>query len=144
MLFRLLESEFPGNRRSEGCRQIHLPHATSIAQITSAVTEQIDSHSTDDMCLMTCSRTGILCRNKYWSFIHAKETCFTLCLTVHRTMKSGSASRNCFTHENCEERLFHQDKDPEDKEFKETIKNARKKLERSIAPAMQCKTRTKF
>ena len=30
--------------------------------------------------------------------------------------------------------------DPEDKEFKETIKNARKKLETSVAPAMLCKT----
>ena len=29
--------------------------------------------------------------------------------------------------------------DPEDKEFKETIKNARKKLETSIDPAMPCK-----
>ena len=29
--------------------------------------------------------------------------------------------------------------DPEDEEFKETIKNARKKLETSIAPAMPCK-----
>ena len=29
--------------------------------------------------------------------------------------------------------------DPEDKEFKETIKNARKKLETPIAPAMTCK-----
>ena len=29
--------------------------------------------------------------------------------------------------------------DPEDKEFKETIKNARKKLETPIAPAMPCK-----
>ena len=29
--------------------------------------------------------------------------------------------------------------DPEDKEFKETIKNARKKLETSIAPAVLCK-----
>ena len=29
--------------------------------------------------------------------------------------------------------------DPEDKEFKETIKNDRKKLETSIAPAMPCK-----
>ena len=29
--------------------------------------------------------------------------------------------------------------DPEDKEFKETIKNARKKLETSTAPAMSCK-----
>ena len=29
--------------------------------------------------------------------------------------------------------------DPEDKEFKETIKNARKKLETSMAPAMPCK-----
>ena len=28
---------------------------------------------------------------------------------------------------------------PEDKEFKETIKNARKKLETSMAPAMLCK-----
>ena len=31
--------------------------------------------------------------------------------------------------------------DPEDKEFKETIKNARKKLETPVAPAMPCKTR---
>ena len=30
--------------------------------------------------------------------------------------------------------------DPEDMEFKETIKNARKKLETSVAPAMPCKT----
>ena len=29
--------------------------------------------------------------------------------------------------------------DPEDKEFKETIKNARKKLAKSVAPAMPCK-----
>ena len=29
--------------------------------------------------------------------------------------------------------------DPEDKEFKETINNARKKLETSMAPAMPCK-----
>ena len=29
--------------------------------------------------------------------------------------------------------------DPEDTEFKETIKNARKKLETSVAPAMLCK-----
>ena len=30
--------------------------------------------------------------------------------------------------------------DPEEKEFKETIKNARKKLETPVAPAMPCKT----
>ena len=29
--------------------------------------------------------------------------------------------------------------DPDDREFKETIKNARKKLETPIAPAMPCK-----
>ena len=29
--------------------------------------------------------------------------------------------------------------DPKDKEFKDTIKNARKKLEKSVAPAMPCK-----
>ena len=29
--------------------------------------------------------------------------------------------------------------DPEDKEFKETITNAHKKLETSVAPAMPCK-----
>ena len=29
--------------------------------------------------------------------------------------------------------------DPKDKEYKETIKNARKKLETSVAPAMPCK-----
>ena len=29
--------------------------------------------------------------------------------------------------------------DPEDTDFKETIKNARKKLETSVAPAMPCK-----
>ena len=40
------------------------------------------------------------------------------------------------THENCEGIYFI---DPEDKEFKETIKNARKKLETSMAPAMPCK-----
>ena len=33
--------------------------------------------------------------------------------------------------------------DPEDTEFKETIKNARKKLETSVAPAMPCKTMKK-
>ena len=33
--------------------------------------------------------------------------------------------------------------DPEDKEFKETIKNARKKLETSVAPGMPCKTMKK-
>ena len=33
--------------------------------------------------------------------------------------------------------------DPEDKEFKETIKNARKKLETPVAPAMSCKTSEK-
>ena len=30
--------------------------------------------------------------------------------------------------------------DPEDKEFKETIRNARKKLKTPMAPAMPCKT----
>ena len=30
--------------------------------------------------------------------------------------------------------------DPEDKEFKETIRNARRKLETPMAPAMPCKT----
>ena len=33
--------------------------------------------------------------------------------------------------------------DPEDKEFKETIKNARKKLETPMAPAVPCKTSKK-
>ena len=33
--------------------------------------------------------------------------------------------------------------DPEDKEFKDTIKNSRKKLETSVAPAMPCKIMTK-
>ena len=33
--------------------------------------------------------------------------------------------------------------DPEDKEFKATIKNARKKLETSVAPAMPCKVMKK-
>ena len=33
--------------------------------------------------------------------------------------------------------------DPEDKEYKEFIKNARKKLEMSVAPAMPCKASTK-
>ena len=40
------------------------------------------------------------------------------------------------THENCEGSIFI---DLEDTEFKETIKNARKKLETSVAPAMPCK-----
>ena len=34
--------------------------------------------------------------------------------------------------------------DPEDKEFKETIKNASKKLETSVAPAMPCKIMKKI
>ena len=34
--------------------------------------------------------------------------------------------------------------DPEDTEFKETIKNARKKLETSVAPAMPCKIMKKL
>ena len=34
--------------------------------------------------------------------------------------------------------------DPEDTEFKETIKNARKKLETSVAPAMPCKNMKNF
>ena len=34
--------------------------------------------------------------------------------------------------------------DPEDTEFKETIKNARKKLETSVAPAMLCKNYEKL
>ena len=33
--------------------------------------------------------------------------------------------------------------DPEDTEFKETIKNARKKLETSVVPAMPCKNMKK-
>ena len=40
------------------------------------------------------------------------------------------------THENCEGFYFI---DTEDKEFKENIKNARKKLETPMAPAMPCK-----
>ena len=40
------------------------------------------------------------------------------------------------THENCEGSISI---DPEDKEFKETIKNARKKLETPVAPAVPCK-----
>ena len=39
--------------------------------------------------------------------------------------------------ENCEGIYFI---DSEDKEFKETIKNVRKKLETPVAPAMPCKT----
>ena len=34
--------------------------------------------------------------------------------------------------------------DPEDTEFKETIKNAREKLETSVAPAMPCKIMKKL
>ena len=40
------------------------------------------------------------------------------------------------THENCEGTYFI---DPEDKEFKDTIKNARKKLETPVTPAIPCK-----
>ena len=40
------------------------------------------------------------------------------------------------TQENCEESIS---STPEDTEFKETIMNARKKLETSVAPAMPCK-----
>ena len=51
--------------------------------------------------------------------------------------KSGLKKRFMLsTHENCVEFIFI---DPEDKEFKETIKNARKKLETSVALAMPCK-----
>ena len=39
-------------------------------------------------------------------------------------------------HENCEGSIS---LTPEDNEFKETIKNAREKLETSVAPAMPCK-----
>ena len=46
-------------------------------------------------------------------------------------------SLTSITHENCEGMYFI---DPEDKEFKETIRNARKKLELPMAPAMPCKT----
>ena len=54
-----------------------------------------------------------------------------------RKSKSGLKKRFILTmHENYEESIFI---DPEDKEFKETIKNARKKLETSVAPAMPCK-----
>ena len=45
------------------------------------------------------------------------------------------------TQENCEGIYFI---DPEDKEFKETIKNARKKLETSVALAMPCKIMKNF
>ena len=38
-------------------------------------------------------------------------------------------------HESCEIFFI----DPEDKEFKETIKNARNKVETLVAPAMPCK-----
>ena len=40
---------------------------------------------------------------------------------------------------NAKEVIFPKEEDPEDKEFKETIKNARKKLETSMAPALPCK-----
>ena len=40
------------------------------------------------------------------------------------------------THENCVGSIS---STPEDTEFKETIKNARKKLETSVAPAVPCK-----
>ena len=46
-------------------------------------------------------------------------------------------SLTSITHENCEGMYFI---DLEDKEFKETIRNARKKLELPMAPAMLCKT----
>ena len=44
------------------------------------------------------------------------------------------------THENCEGIHFI---DPEDKEFKENIKSARKKLETPVAPAMPCEIKKK-
>ena len=58
--FRLLESDFPGNRR--GCRQVHLPHATF-----SHVQSLRRSHNTDDMCTLA---HGFLCAEKH-SFVHA-------------------------------------------------------------------------
>ena len=45
------------------------------------------------------------------------------------------------TQENCVGIYFI---DPEDMELKETIKNARKKLETSVAPAMPCKIMKNF
>ena len=54
-----------------------------------------------------------------------------------RRSKSGHMKCSILiTRENCEESIFI---DPEDKEFKETIMNARKKLEAPVAPAMPCK-----
>ena len=44
-------------------------------------------------------------------------------------------SQNSIIPENYEDFFF----DPEDKEFKETVKNARDKLETPVAPAMPCK-----
>ena len=55
--------------------------------------------------------------------------------------KSGHMkNQNSIMPENYEEFYFI---DPQDKQFKETIKNARKKLETPMAPAMPCKTSKK-
>ena len=55
--------------------------------------------------------------------------------------KSGHMnSQNSIMLEDYEESIFI---DPEDKEFKETIRTARKKLETPVAPAMPCKTSEK-
>ena len=53
-----------------------------------------------------------------------------------RRSKSGRMKRSIWrSHENCEESYVI---DPEVNEFKETIKNARKNLESSVAPARPC------
>ena len=61
--------------------------------------------------------------NEETAYIQARSS-------MARTLEINGKARTLKTHENCE---------GEDTEFKETIKNARKKLETSVAPAMPCK-----
>ena len=63
-----------------------------------------------------------------------------LCLGKHAKLKEKQKWSNEKLHlENARKLREIYFIDPEDKEFKETIKNARKKLETSVAPAMPCK-----
>ena len=57
------------------------------------------------------------------------------CKAEERSINGRMNNRNSITPEDYEEFI-----DPEDKEFRETIRNARKKLETPMAPAMPCKT----
>ena len=93
-----------------------------------------------------------------WSLFLAHPTYWNKCMTSENAQRSSRSGFRIFkisldirvlkvpvgrmrssiwiTHENCEGSSFF---DPEDKEFRGTIKNACKKLETPVVPAMPCK-----